>query len=240
MIASFINILGKLKFALLTLLFMSLFISLGVWQWNRANEKERLLQQYALRSANKLPLSKMDVNQDLRFYPVQLEGRFDQPHTFYLDNKTYQGKPGYEVYTPFKAKGLAQPILIDRGWIALGENRATLPALPAVPRTVKIEGILVKPPAYFVLGALDEKSTLPWPKRIEYIDLQILSKLLGYPLFPYVLKLETGSPYGFTQTWQAVMVKPEKHRGYAVQWFAFALTLLILFVVLNWKRTPKE
>ena len=33
--------------------------------------------------------------------------------------------------------------------------------------------------------------------------------------------------------WTTVAVQPQKHTGYAVQWFAMALTLLIMTIVAN-------
>lgn len=226
MIASFIS---KWRWLALALLFMSLFSSLGLWQWQRAESKEILLQQFAARKNHTaLHAANLSPIKDLRFYPVQLKGKYDNARTFYLDNKIYKGRAGYEIYTPFMVKGLEQAILVDRGWVPVGQDRAHLPDFPKA-RGTSINGTLNLPPTYFALGPMQEKTGLNWPLRIEFIDLQTLSKLLGYPVFSYVLWLDSVP----TPTWQVVTTKPEKHRGYAVQWFAFALTVLILYVVLN-------
>jgi cytochrome oxidase assembly protein ShyY1 len=29
---------------------------------------------------------------------------------------------------------------------------------------------------------------------------------------------------------------PERHLGYAVQWFALALTLVVIWIVVNWRK----
>jgi len=48
-----------------------------------------------------------------------------------------------------------------------------------------------------------------------------------------VLILEENHPAAYTVKWQIVMMSPEKHNAYAIQWFALALTLLVLFLALN-------
>lgn len=160
-----------------------------------------------------------------------LHGRFDNQHSLLLDNKTFKGQVGYEVYTPFKAEGLNQVILVDRGFIPLGANRQILPNLRDVPGKVTIIGMLNLPPTYVTYGQLYD--VMHWPLRIEFVQLESLSQLLHVSLFPYVFCLTPEDPASYTNEWQIVIMSPERHRGYAVQWFALALTLLILFVALN-------
>jgi surfeit locus 1 family protein len=139
------------KLALLALVFFCLFTSLGVWQVKRANQKKILLKSFAERTEH-APVSAQDLNQpkDWRFYRIQLSGCFDNNHTILLDNKTLDGKIGYEVYTPFQAKHLAMTVLIDRGFIPIGVNRQILPTIKAIEGEVTINGLLNLPPTYAV------------------------------------------------------------------------------------------
>jgi len=198
---------------------------MGIWQVSRANEKKALLKAYAQRT-KLIPMKATAILQpgDWRFYRAELTGIFDNAHTLLLDNKTHEGKIGYEVYTPFISTHLSTPILVDRGFIPMGNTRKVLPVIPAIKGTLTLTGMLNAPPAYVSLGTLTDTPANTWPMRIEYVNLKELSSLFKQALFPYVLHITPTDP---------VLMKPEKHMGYAVQWFAFALTLLILFVALN-------
>lgn|SRR3990167_3703872 len=215
------------------LLAFCLLVSLGIWQLQRAQQKRALLQAYAARS-QQAPLTASDLNPtaDLRYYRAKLEGTFENQHTFLLDNRTYQGHIGYEIYTPFKIKGLNKIILVNRGWLPASSSRAELPTIPAATQTMSITGILNNPAAHFSLGSFADSNANRWPLRIEFIDLQILSKLLGYPVFPYILWLDSSSKGSFTPAQQVTTISPEKHIAYAIQWFALAIGLLIVCVAL--------
>jgi surfeit locus 1 family protein len=201
---------------------------------SRADQKKRLLASFHQRTLQ-APLTTDDMNKgrDERFYRVVLQGQFDNEHTFLLDNKTWHGQVGYEVYTPFRAKGLATPILIDRGFVLLGKSRKTLPYIRPIKGEVTLKGMLNSPPTYVALGAIHEPGPLSWPLRVQYINLGELTHLFDAPLYRSILMIEPGHPAAYDIAWRIVIMPPEKHVGYAVQWFALALTLLILFVLLN-------
>ncbi|HTM64638.1 MAG TPA: SURF1 family protein [Gammaproteobacteria bacterium] len=227
------------KLSLLSMVFIVLFTSLGFWQLNRAHEKTEILNNYESR-AKIGPLSSKDLKtpNDWRFYQVKLVGKFDDSHTILLDNKIFNGKIGYEVYTPFTAQGMDSPILVDRGFIPMGVSREALPAIPKTAKgTVTIQGMLNTPPTYVSLGSsMSDGPKIEWPLRVEYIHLPQISKLLKDSFYPYIISLNPESPSALQVKWQIVNIDPNKHKGYAVQWFALALTLLIISVVLN--RTP--
>jgi surfeit locus 1 family protein len=217
------------KWAFITFLFICLFCRLGFWQLHRAQEKIILAQQLSERShaAPKL-FNKLDIKNDLRFYRTIISGEFDNQHTLLLDNKILNDQIGYEVYTPFILHTSHQVILVDRGFIPANAHRDKLPTISPIKGPIVLTGTLNKAPTYVAWGALYEPP-LRFPLRVEYIDLSLLSQLVNTQLVPYVLQTTTVS-------WPPSTLTPEKHRAYAVQWFAFALTLLILFAVLNTRR----
>lgn len=222
------------KLLLLSVVLMALFLRLGFWQLSRAHEKTLLLKSYAARTQHP-PLHANDLLQlkDWRFYRITLQGQFDNDHTVLLDNKTHDGKIGYEVYTPFVAQGLTNPILVDRGFIPIFKSRRELPTIKSIPGVVTLMGMLNTPPTYVSLGSMRDPSISNWPARIEYLNLTELADLISQPLHPAILNLSPDDPAAYAIEWQVVIMSPEKHQGYAVQWFAFALTLLILSVALN-------
>jgi surfeit locus 1 family protein len=226
------------KLLLLAIVFIAVFTRLGIWQLARAQEKATLLQSFSLRMTHP-PLLAPELSQikDWRFYPTQLKGKFDNAHSLLLDNKIYEGKIGYEVYTPFQVEDFAAPILVDRGFIPIGKDRRSLPLIKPILGEVTIKGMLNLPPQYVSLGKMvDKTSSASWPLRIEFVDLKQIASLLGYPLYPYIINIDPTHPAAYVMKWQIVTMGPEKHKGYAVQWFALAITLLILSVTLNFKR----
>lgn len=229
----------NLKLAMLACLFICIFAGLGTWQLSRGYEKRYMLSAFAERTIQ-APLHVEALNnnaKDLRFYRITLTGNFDNQHNLLLDNKIYHGRVGYELYTPFIANGFDQPILVDRGFIPLGQNRSILPGINAVIGNVDIVGMLNVPPRYVTLGNMTESAEPQWPLRIQFIHLQQLGNLLDAALFPYIVSLEPHHPAAYAMEWQIVAMPPERHFGYAVQWFALALTLLILSVILNFERS---
>lgn len=218
---------------LATLLVLPLLISLGVWQLHRAAEK-RVLQDYYQARAQAAPI---DINhlstiqKDLQFYSVMMTGHFDNAHTFLLDNKFYQHKVGYQVITPFMVKDNNKVVLINRGWIPQGNDRQQLPEILGVKGEVVLRGIVSVPEKTFTLG--HDNNNLIWPKRVEDINLLVMAKMLQQPVYPFVVLLSTDSPYGFSREWQPFNGKIASHYGYAFQWFALAITLLIIFLAVN-------
>lgn len=232
------------KLNLIALLCVTLLTSLGYWQLSRANEKKQLVQTFTHRSSQILKVEKLQQLQDLRFYQTELSGHFDNAHTILLDNKILHGKVGYEIYTPFYADELSQPILIDRGFVGIQTSRQEHLAIPPILGKVHIRGILNLPPRYVAFGKISDGPP-NWPLRVEYIQLKELAHAIQIPLlFNYVLSLPAEhTPYNID--WQITTIPPERHMAYAVQWFALALTLLILSVALNfnhnkYRTNPKK
>lgn len=57
--------------------------------------------------------------------------------------------------------------------------------------------------------------------------------------FAFELRAEAG-PATYETQWPVVAMGPEKHLGYAVQWFAMALALLGLYLYLGWHNAREK
>ena len=108
---------GSLTRWLLFLVFFPLFIALGFWQLQRAEEKKALQLQWQMNQAEASlmwPPSPGALDASLRFKPVVLKGHFDSAHQFLIDNQLQGGQSGYHVLTPLRlSEGPA--VLINRG-----------------------------------------------------------------------------------------------------------------------------
>lgn len=226
-----VSMIKNWKLALLTFGLILLCCYLGNWQLKRAQLKQQLLYDHAKKQEEKAQTN-LELQKTLpsRYSKGLLHGRFDTDHTFLLDNKVHEGKVGYEVYTLFFAKGIKAPILVDRGFIPLIDRKK----LPKIPKNENntAEGVFNLPPSYFSYANMTDEKDIRWPLRVQYINLQKISTYLGNEVYPMVLIMQKTEPF-FAYNFKIVTMPPERHLGYAVQWFALALTLLILFVAFN-------
>jgi surfeit locus 1 family protein len=64
---------------------------------------------------------------------------------------------------------------------------------------------------------------------IQRIDMKDIQRETHQAFYPFILRLNKADPHGFVRDWTITTVEPARHVGYAVQWFAMALTLLIAY-----------
>lgn len=215
---------------LIVILAVTLLCSLGAWQISRGLTKRALLKQWEV-SQSFSPLKENDLliqSKHERYAAVQLTGHFINDHTILLDNKTNNGHVGYHVITPL-CFGNKQWILIDRGWIPLTRSRDFLPEVPPILGEVTIEGYLDFAYRNPLIRDTIENNEIKWPLRVQQIDINALAALLHQDLFPMLVKFRTSSAYSFeVPPFKGSWLTPERHYGYAVQWFLLAITLAIL------------
>lgn len=224
-----------------TLLVMPLLLALGFWQLDRARQKAELQAAFA-EQLRQPPALLAEVNPSdpaSRYRRVIAAGRYDGEHQLLLDNQIRDGRPGYHVLTPLRlADGSA--ILINRGWLPLGASRRELPDVSVTAEPVTVSGWLAQPagPGLRLGDAAGED--LKWPRVIPHVDYPRLDILLGYPLRPALILLEPGTSAGYWRDWQPRFggYGPERHQSYAVQWFALAAALSILYLAANTRRQP--
>lgn len=217
------------------LLAAGLFVLLGQWQLQRMHGKQALLDAQAAAAGQTRTLAQALA----RTTPVQGiadHGRF-LPGWVLLDNQIRQGRAGVKVYRPFRSDSGAQ-LLVDLGWRALPADR-TLPVFTEPPSPVAVRGLLAPPPAPGL--ALGPTAVPAGPSRWLASRLQAaeLAPLLGLTDLPQrVLRLDPALPFGEARDLDLLpnTLPPQRHLGYAVQWFALALAVLIVALVLELRR----
>lgn len=228
------------KLTLFTAAFFPLLMLLGFWQLDREQQKIELQQRYEQR--RQLPPvapDEVDWQGDPAFTAVRARGRYDNAHHFLLDNRVNNGRVGYEVITPFATDD--GTMLVNRGWIAQGPSRDQLPPIPDVEEPVTIRGRVHVPQGQaLVLGDEQEQPADAWPKVIQTLDVpRMATQLDGESVYPYSLRLLEDAPGLLEPAWPAVAdFGPERHRGYAVQWFALAAVLLLMFLYASLRPRP--
>jgi surfeit locus 1 family protein len=224
------------RISLITALLLPALLFLGYWQLQRADEKALLASSWQARAEQPpVALSELDPGspQSITYVPVVLRGRFSAEKYFLLDNRIYGGRFGYEVLALFELEASAGSVLVNRGWLAGDASRLTLPAVPAVTDPVRISGhVYVAPGKPYLLS---EQVLAPgWPKRIQAVEMSKLRSALGDlhggSMFPYPVRIDALQPGALTVDWQVINISPEKHRGYAFQWFTMAAVLGLYFI----------
>ena len=237
--------------ALTTVCIIALCLSLGQWQLKRADEKSDLIERHQRLAAappselrELLRANKMD---DLRYRNVQATVEFHPQKQFLLDNKVYQSTVGFNVLSPARLLNTDNDeqsqqniwLLVDRGWVPLGKDREHLPDINMNNTSAVITGYLYTPLGQpFSLGDIAAGSS-GWPHIIQYLDFPELSRLADLPLQAFVLRLSPESPGGYIRKWKITASSPNKSTAYAIQWFALAVVILILFVTFHLKPRKK-
>jgi surfeit locus 1 family protein len=232
----------KLVPTLLFLLLLPLLIKLGIWQLHRGAYKQRIIDNFNARG-QEAPLSFNKVSsmdpQTIEYYRVILKGTYENRYLFLLDNQIQNHQVGYDVIVPFVVKGEpSKVVLVNRGWVPHGMDRANLPVIKPVFGEQEIRGTIRIPAAKpFLLS--HQAGSLAWPRVIEAIELDKIGKSIPM-LMPFVVLLAPDQSHGFVRAWAPVQVSPQKHYAYAFQWFALALTLVIIYLASNIRRGRQD
>lgn len=227
----------------LALLAIAAFSALGSWQLQRMGYKQTLLDEVAAVLAQRTPVpmaTAMDPARTGGHDWIELQGRFAAQPPLLLDNQLREGQAGVRVYRLFL---LAQggSVLVDMGWLSL-QGRRVLPSAQVLggsflDQSLQVRGLLAPPPAVgLALGQAMGPQDGTWLlTRIDMDAIAALQGPAGTPLVPRVLKLDPDLPIGFERDLDILpnTVPPDRHMGYAVQWFGLALAVLVTALVLT-------
>lgn len=242
----------RISYHLLMLCVVTLCSALGFWQLQRATEKQHLMEQ--IRMGQQQPLAQETLEAQLwpdgprpapgailaDYSQYRVYGVYDPERSLLLDNRTHNGRVGYHLLTPFR---LLPPqnaqntpsrwILVNRGWIPAPRLRTDLPDFqtPLLPVSLQVQ---VRP---VTEGALQTEPGSGWPLRIQQLAMAELSPLTGHPLPHYEFRLTDKHQPGVqvAQPGEPNM-QPRQHKGYAIQWFALAVVLTLLWSRPLWWR----
>lgn len=226
----------------LALLAMVGFASLGVWQLGRAELKREMLAESrrVLSSRTPQPAAVLgDATRADAYDWIDLKGRFVDAPAVLLDNQQHAGRVGVRAYRVFETDAGAR-VLVDLGWIALPPDR-TLPQVPRDAARTALRGLLLPPPGSGLrLGEPQRQADGPLlTMRVE--PDAIARTLRMSALARRVLRPEPEAGFGYQRDFDILpnTLPPEKHIGYAVQWFALALAVLVTAVLLTVRRARR-
>lgn len=229
----------RVLLALLGLVLALGFAGLGRWQLGREAEKRALLA--AAEAALQAPPVALDAASRPGSDPVRAAGagRFLGTPVLWLDNQRRGQRVGLKMYCAF-APATGAPLLVDLGWLPLDGARA-LPAERCPAGEATLSGLLVPPPAAGLVigGGLQLQPGGAW--LALSVEPAAIAQAWSLPaLAPRVLRLDPALPIGHERDLDLLpnTLPPEKHRGYAIQWFGLSAAMVVIVLLLSFRRRP--
>ncbi len=232
---------ARLLWGALALVVAGAFATLGFWQYGRAGEKQRWLDGYAAAldaSPRALPDALAGAAPEV---PIRTAGdvAFLDAPVLLLDNQQREGRVGVRAYALARAGDGGAVVLVELGWLPLGADRALPPV--AVPGGVQhVEGVLLPWPGQGLRLAEN-----PWEGEgavlLTYLDRDEIGRKTGNAPYHGVLQPDPALALGYVRDAGTLpnTLPPERHRGYAVQWWGLSATVVAVYLILAWRRREK-
>jgi len=221
-----------------------LLLSMGFWQLERSAQKKVLFEQFNSNSEQIISLAEALERQSSLYTQVEISGQFLQDIHYLLDNMVNsESIPGRHVVSLFQTID-NELILINRGWIALrsvNEPQSSLVRFLQTPENqIQLSGRLdnLRQPG---LSLSTEIPQTDYPKTVQFPTFEQFESDLGKKLVHYQLLLNPDNDqkaynFAYLREWQPREMGPERHLAYAFQWFALALTLCIIYLLLSFRK----
>lgn len=227
---------------LLGLLVMPTMYKLGFWQLHRHETKTADNKLTAANvSAAPVPVERLTrpgatVPQKDLYRMVKATGHYDTAHEVVARQRTDAdgSSLGYHVITPLvMADGRA--VLVNRGWIASGDDLTKFPKIPAAPTgTVAVTGRL-RPDETTAATGIRNRTGLP-ERQIMLISSRLLAKQVPERLVGGYMELAATSPKPTTSQPQLIPkpgpVDTSLNMAYAIQWWLFTAMVPVGWVIL--------
>jgi surfeit locus 1 family protein len=215
-------------------------VRLGIWQLSRLDER-RARNEVVVARLKEPPTSFAEVARDsgvARYRQVRLSGRYDYEHELVLALRTRRGAPGVNIITPLLVGRGDTAVLINRGWVY-------------APDAMRID--LAKwreGDSAMVVGYVDQFSSGSGPvstssvlRGVTRLDRDSIASELPYAVAPLLVVQRLGAEQGEVVQHPFRIDLPRldegSHRGYAIQWFAFAAIAVVGAMVVAKRPKPK-
>lgn len=201
------------------------FSKLGLWQLDRANQIDDMLKVFAS------PASYIEVSDTLTpslYTAIEATGRYQPDTQILIDNVIVDGRLGYYVISALEFGTRAPLLLVNRGWIRKNQGEQDLPDITLGQTPVTVRGKSGRLPRVGIRPGVAFAEPGSWPRVGVWPTSEEVSAELDRDVLPFVLLLDADQPSGFVRKWQPQQSGPAKHYGYAFQWFAMAIAVLVI------------
>ena len=214
-------------FQLFIIIFVTIFCALGTWQLYRLQWKLELISEITFG----LDSSPIEYSNSIEknYQRVSAKGKFNFDKQIYLYSLNDNGKPGYDVITPFRTNK-NENVLVNRGWI-----KKELKNNPIINKNIedgqKIIGLLRKiyKPNIFKPDN-DLKNNIWFSINLE--DLKVTS---GERFNEFVIFLEDNQAKTPIPRKISIDV-PNNHLKYAITWYAISISIIFYYLYFRRKK----
>jgi surfeit locus 1 family protein len=147
---------------------------------------------------------------------------------FLIDNIVKNGQLGVYVVTPFEFSVDEALLIVNRGWLPKQPGHGALPNIAIDGQQQEIRGKTGNLPRVGIRPGEAFEGSVSWPRLGVYPTLDELSSELERDVLPFVLLLDPEEGSRLLRDWEPVQSGPATHYGYAFQWFAMAVTVLVI------------
>ncbi|KZN67166.1 hypothetical protein N473_08060 [Pseudoalteromonas luteoviolacea CPMOR-1] len=219
-------------------LVMSICFRLSYWQWQRALDKQAQLMMLSEQPENKRLL--INTNAELlQGAKAVLVGEFRSGYWWLLDNQIVNGQIGYDLIAIFDAGGVDDPLIINLGFVAAGKDRAQLPMIELPVGPIEID-------AQFKIGEWSGFTLAKYPNQsihhrnvLQYLEPSFFSREINAAVSPLLVIANQAVMADVTPHYQAVVMSPDKHRAYALQWLLIGLSAGIIAFFATRKKSKE-
>ena len=206
---------------------------LAWWQFSRLEEaKERVDRIERNWDAEPAELASIlpeldGFDESLTWHPVAITGEYLVDEQLLVRGRPRDGLPGFEVLVPFLADD-GTILIVDRGWIPVGEAQDTPDVVPEAPSGVIDIVVRVKATEPQIPGR-----TAP-DGQVATIHLPTVAELVGGPVHVGAYGLiasEDPAPAVVPAPPMKPALDEGPHLSYALQWIVFAI---MAFAALGW------
>jgi surfeit locus 1 family protein len=179
-------------------------VRLGIWQLDRLSQRRSLNASLAaLQALPPLELRDRSMSLDAaRERRIVARGVYDFAAERTWPGRSFEGTPGVALITPLRLPD-GSAVLVDRGWVPSPDAFHVDHGAYREPDTATITGIARVPPR----GRGDVDTT-------------------GF--LPFIIEVQTAEPArGLPRRWPPPSFGNGPHLSYAIQWFSFALIVLV-------------
>lgn len=221
-----------------------LLIGLGTWQLQRKAWKEGLIAKIEARvTTTPIPLTdaltRYARGEDVEFLPVAVPGRFQRERSlFYYAPGT--GGPGFEVFAPLLLEapaGTIDTLIVNRGFVPEGERAAAARPSPTDAALREVTGLVRLPPkpGRFTPDNDVAHNLWFWPDVQAMTRAAYSGETRQSPPFYLAevqeLSRQAAAAPGVPRPGHARIELPNRHLEYALTWYAFAVSLLGVYVI---------
>jgi surfeit locus 1 family protein len=229
---------------LITLVCIPVFISLGQWQHQKAEAKQSLQSQldgYKHEAPVEFPLQ-ADDPETWRYRQVKVKGTYDTRYQILLDNQVEDNRVGYQVVTPLQIEGANLYVLVNRGWVPASANHSEIPLVSTPQGIQQIEGqVWIPTTKIYSLEKPEDQAGTAWQAVWQNMDMKRYRNSVPMAVSPLVIRLSPASAAGgFSRNWPAPAERIETHIGYAYQWYGFAVTAFIIYLVVSFRKPARN